>query len=257
MFTMREYKKVESVKEAWEILNAKKPNTLLGGTHFLKMGKKAIATGIDLQSLELNYIKKEEGNVIIGAMASLRAIEENEIIALHFGEVFKDAFAGIVGIQLRNTATIGASVHARYGFSDPCLVLLTLDAKVRLYGEELISMEEYLTRPVKKDFVQEIIIPIKNQKIAYKSYRKSATDLSVLNVCVAYENGAKPRIAVGARPKRAILAKMTMANFDGDIEKAGLSAKSEISVGSNMRGSKEYRSILVETLVTRALKEVI
>lgn len=257
MFTMREYKRPQSIEEAFELLNAKKPNCILGGTHFLKMGKKVIATGIDLQDVGLDYIKEENGVIKIGAMTSLRTMEESELLEKHYGNVFKEAFSGIVGIQLRNTATIGASVHARYGFSDTCLVLLALEASVKLYDKEIIAIEQYLKETLKKDFVTEIAIPIKTQKVTYKSYRKSATDLSVLNVCVANEEGKNPRIAVGARPQRATLAKQAMESFQGDIEKTAITAKEEIIVGSNMRGSSEYRSHLVKVLVARALQEVI
>lgn len=256
MFTAREYVRPNSIDEAWEILNAKKPNTIVSGNHFLKMGRKVIATAIDMQNLKLNEIKEDGENIFIGASVSLRQVEESDLLKKYFGDVFEKAFFGIVGTQFRNTATIGGSVHARYGFSDPCLVFLVLDAKVCLYNEE-ISMEEYLSRPVSKDMVLGVKIPMKEKKVSYQCVRKSATDISVLNVCAANsEEGIK--IAVGSRPKRAALAYKAMnAYLEGkDSSEIGKIASEELVFGSNLRGSSEYRAHLAKVLVKRAVEEV-
>ena len=47
MRVIREYKRAESLEEAWQ-LNQKKSNRVLGGMVWLKMGKMQIGTAIDL-----------------------------------------------------------------------------------------------------------------------------------------------------------------------------------------------------------------
>ena len=50
MRVIREYKRAESLEEAWQ-LNQKKSNRVLGGMVWLKMGKMQIGTAIDLSDL--------------------------------------------------------------------------------------------------------------------------------------------------------------------------------------------------------------
>ena len=47
MFKAREYKRVESLEEAYE-LNQKKSSCILGGMLWLKMGNRNVGTAIDL-----------------------------------------------------------------------------------------------------------------------------------------------------------------------------------------------------------------
>ena len=57
MRVIREYKRAESLEEAWQ-LNQKKSNRVLGGMVWLKMGKMQIGTAIDLSSLGLDTIEE-------------------------------------------------------------------------------------------------------------------------------------------------------------------------------------------------------
>ena len=45
----------------------------------------------------------------------------------------KEALRHIIGVQLRNTATVGGSVWGRFGFSDVITLLLAMDTLVVLY----------------------------------------------------------------------------------------------------------------------------
>ena len=57
MRVIREYKRAESLEEAWQ-LNQKKSNRVLGGMVWLKMGKMQIGTAIDLSGLGLGTIEE-------------------------------------------------------------------------------------------------------------------------------------------------------------------------------------------------------
>ena len=50
-----------------------------------------------------------------------------------FNGAFKEALRHIVGVQFRNTATVGGSVFPRYGFSDVLTVFASVDTYVELY----------------------------------------------------------------------------------------------------------------------------
>ena len=68
MMTIREYKRAESLEEAWQ-LNQKKPNRILGGMIWLKMETINVGTAIDLSGLGLDTIEENEEGFSIGAMA--------------------------------------------------------------------------------------------------------------------------------------------------------------------------------------------
>ena len=74
MRVIREYKRAESLEEAWQ-LNQKKSNRVLGGMVWLKMGKMQIGTAIDLSSLGLDTIEETGEEFRIGCMVTLRDLE--------------------------------------------------------------------------------------------------------------------------------------------------------------------------------------
>ena len=59
MMTIREYKRAESLEEAWQ-LNQKKNNRVIGGMIWLKMEKINVGTAIDLSGLGLDTIEETE-----------------------------------------------------------------------------------------------------------------------------------------------------------------------------------------------------
>ena len=51
MFTLTDIVQPNTLEEAYSILTKRKNNQILGGTAFLRMGKKRIGTGIELSNL--------------------------------------------------------------------------------------------------------------------------------------------------------------------------------------------------------------
>ena len=129
MLTIREYKKAESLEEAYT-LNQKKSNRVIGGMIWLKMETLNVGTAIDLSGLGLDTIEETETEFRIGAMASLRALELHEGLAAYTNGAMRESVRHIVGVQLRNLATVGGSLYSRFGFSDVLTMFLVLDAQV-------------------------------------------------------------------------------------------------------------------------------
>ena len=80
MMTIREYKRAESLEEAWQ-LNQKKTNRILGGMIWLKMETINVGTAIDLSGLGLDTIEETEEGFSIGAMVTLRQLEQHPGLA--------------------------------------------------------------------------------------------------------------------------------------------------------------------------------
>ena len=132
MFKAREYVRVKSLEEAWN-LNQKKSNVIVGGMMWLKMGRGQKGTVIDLSGLGLDTIEETEEEFSIGCMCTLRQLELHEGLNKEFDGIFRECTRHIVGTQFRNGATVGGSVFGRYGFSDILTCLLALDSYVELY----------------------------------------------------------------------------------------------------------------------------
>ena len=132
MMTIREYKRAESLEEAWQ-LNQKRPNRVLGGMIWLKMENINVGTAIDLSGLGLDTIEETDEGFSIGAMVTLRQLELHPGLAAYTDGAVRESVRHIVGVQLRNLATVGGSIYSRFGFSDVLTMFLALNASVELY----------------------------------------------------------------------------------------------------------------------------
>lgn len=260
MLTIKNYARPQSVQEALDLLQAKKSNVVLGGMLWLKMQRKNVDTAIDLADLGLDAIEHTPEGWRIGAMVTLRRLERHPELNELTGGALADSVRGIVGVQLRNLATIGGSVWSRFGFSDPLTLLLALDARVELAGAGGMSLAQFCESGLRRDILTHIILPDAPVRVAYLSQRNSATDLPVLT-CAAVCRGGRWACAVGARPGRAML----FADEDGllakGVDEASAAAFADAVArracfGSNSRGSAEYRREVCRALVSRAVRKI-
>ena len=257
MMTIREYKKAESLEEAWQ-LNQKKPNRVLGGMIWLKMENINVGTAIDLSGLGLDTIEETEEAFSIGAMVTLRQLETHPGLEAYTHGAVREALRHIVGVQLRNLATVGGSIYSRFGFSDVLTAFLAMDCSVELYKGGIVSLAEYAQRPYDRDILVRLIVKKEKAEFYYQSVRNSQTDIPVLTCAAARLEDGSFRIAVGARPLKAV-------RFDFPARKAPAAelaqatadeVTQQIVTGSNMRGSAEYRRHLAGVLTKRAVMEL-
>ena len=245
MITIREYKKVQSLEEAYE-LNQKKSNRIIGGMIWLKMETLNVGTAIDLSDLGLDAVEETETEFRIGAMTTLRTLETHEGRAYTNGAM-RESVRHIVGVQLRNLATLGGSLYSRFGFSDVLTMFLALDASVELYKGGIVPLSEYAERKKDRDVLVRVIVPKKAG--ARFDYRSLLASQSVEITGISHvREGEGCRFVIGSRPARA----MIFAPEAGSAEQMAEQVQREAVLGSNMRGSAAYRRKLVGTLVRRA-----
>lgn len=258
MMTIREYKRAESLEEAWQ-LNQKRSNRVLGGMIWLKMETIPVGTAIDLSGLGLDTIEETDDSFSIGAMVTLRQLEEHAGLAAYTHGAVKEALRHIVGVQLRNLATVGGSIYSRFGFSDVLTLFLAMDCSVELYKGGVISLREYAERPYDRDILVRLIVKKEKAKFFYQSVRNSQTDIPVLTCAAARLDDGSFRIAIGARPLKAVLFEFpaqTGASEQDFARKIAYEVQQQIVTGSNMRGSAEYRRHLAGVLTKRAILEL-
>ena len=257
MMTIREYKRAETLEEAWQ-LNQKKANRVLGGMIWLKMENINVGTAIDLSGLGLDTIEETEDSFSIGAMVTLRQLEEHPGLAAYTHGAVREALRHIVGVQLRNLATVGGSIYSRFGFSDVLTLFMAMDCSVELYKGGIVPLQEYAERPYDRDILVRLIVKKTAAEYLYQSVRNSQTDIPVLTCAAARLADGSYRIAIGARPLKAV-------RFDLPVRQAPAAelaqamadeVKQQIVTGANMRGSAEYRRHLSGVLTKRAVLEL-
>ena len=157
MMTIREYKRVESLEEAWE-LNQKKANRVIGGMIWLKMSRGNVGTAIDISGLGLDQIEETEDAFEIGAMVTLRQLEEHPGLAAYTDGAMRESVRHIVGVQLRNLATVGGSIYGRFGFSDVLTMFLAMDTEVELYKAGRMPLVEFAKQIGGRDILVKLIV---------------------------------------------------------------------------------------------------
>lgn len=285
MISIKEYRKAESLEEAWE-LNQKRTNRIIGGMMWLKMSRGRVQTAIDLSGLGLDTIEERDDAFVIGSMVTLRQLETHPGLDAYTDGAVKEALRHIVGVQFRNGATIGGSLYGRYGFSDVLTLFMTLDAEVELYKGGVIPVSVFAEMSYDWDVLVRVIVKKKPEKYYYQSVRNTDTDFPALTCGAALEADGSLRLCFGARPQKAMMLLNRDGVLDGlcvrensvgrtgsgtveagsesltsaepedaamkRIETIGIYAAENIPTGSNMRGSAAYRSHLVKTLASRA-----
>jgi len=262
LITINDYALPDTLEEAYNLLNKKRSNTVLGGGAFLRLGSKKIGTAIDLSNLMLDAIEETDEFIEIGAMVTFRQVETDPVLKKFANGILSQAVKNIVGVQLRNIATVGATVYSRYGFSDFITALLALDTKVLLYKRGLMRLDEFLADGAKNDILVKVIINKTGRKAAFNMMRNSQSDYAILNVAVS-RLADDWKVIVGARPHRAAIAYeaskyLSSSDLTGEsVQQAAIIASKELSFGTNIKGSREYRRKICTVLVKRAVLEVL
>lgn len=157
MMTIREYKRAESLEEAWCTEPEKaKPHF---GRHDLAGRWKPSMSAPPSTFPVWDWIplRSIEDSFSIGAMVTLRQLEQHPgfppILMVLCGRL-----CAISGVQLRNPATVGGSIYSRFGFSDVLTMFLAMDRDVELYKGGILPLHEYAQRPYDRDVLVRLIV---------------------------------------------------------------------------------------------------
>lgn len=260
MLTINKYVKANCLEQAYE-LNQARNARIMGGMMWMRLGNAKVQTIIDLSALELNQIEETDNVFRIGAMCTLRDLEQHEGLKAMFGDGIAESVRHIVGVQFRNQATVGGSIFGRFGFSDVLTCLLALDTFVELYRGGTIRLSEFVKRKPDNDILISVIVRKSKRKLHYAAIRQAKTDFPVLTCAVVtgFVNGKEAwYITVGARPMKAELLEkewiVPQSTTETRLCQYAKEAAQGFSYGTNMRGSAAYRQRLAEVLILRAMQ---
>ncbi len=148
------YERATSVDGALAALERLGPEArvIAGGHSLLPMMKLRLANPehlVDINDLELAYIREHDGEIRIGALTRHADLLESELLAEHF-PAFRDAEQVIADPVVRNRGTIGGSLCQADAAEDLSSVCSALKADVVIRGaegERVVSMEDFHVGP--------------------------------------------------------------------------------------------------------------
>ena len=256
---------------------------LAGGTDLIpKMKQRVIEPKhiVNLKSIpDLDVIRRNgDRGLHIGALTKIADLEASSVIHERFPLLF--ASAGVIGSkQIRNLATIGGNICNAAPSADMAPGLLVMNAKVMIAGVEgtrTTVLEDFFLGPGNVDLrdgeiLQAIYVPyppLDAKQIYIKHSPRRAMDLAVVSVAVCLILDGKRdtcqdvRIALGAVAPTPVRAHETEVMISGrrrseiDWRIVSDTIRQEANPISDARGSAEYRSEMVGTLIVRAFKRL-
>lgn len=253
MITIQKYVQAQSLEEAWQ-LNQAKRNRIVGGMLWLRLGRGGVGTAIDLSDLGLDTIEETGEAFSIGAMTTLRQLEQHDGLNAYTNGAIRNAVKDIVGVQFRNMATLGGSIWGRFGFSDVLTVFLAMDCYVELYKGGIVPLEQFAGMKKDNDILVRLIVKKTPGKVVYTAMRNQRTDFPVLT-CALSNIGGETKAVIGARPAKAMVIRDENGLLPDGKAFAAFVAE-QAPTDSNIRGSAAYRTHLVRVLVERAAREL-
>ena len=259
MLNIHNYVRPQTLEEAYA-LNQSRRSRILGGMLWLRLGRGTIQTAIDLCDLGLDTIEETPEAFSIGAMVTLRQLEQHPGLHTYTQGAMAAAVKDIVGVQFRNLATVGGSLWGRFGFSDVLTVFQSMDTVVELYKGGQMPLEEFARRKPDTDILVRVLVKKPPGKFVYRTMRNQRTDFPVI-ACALSCIGGEYRASVGARPGRAMVIRdaehLLSAGITEDSARAFARYVAEQTpTEGNLRGSAQYRTHLIEVLTRRNALEL-
>ncbi|MCP3674421.1 MAG: xanthine dehydrogenase family protein subunit M [Gammaproteobacteria bacterium] len=290
MENIEQYYTPSTLAEAVQLLaNCEGNATLLaGGTDLMNQvnaGAKTIATNfINIKRIkELSDITITDNKIRIGALTSITAIQQSELIKEQ-ASILSDTADAFASGQIRNSATIGGNLCNASPAGDGCIPLLALDAVVGLSSFEngevktrLLALKDFFVGPGStqchtNEILSFVEFDAKPEGIGFfeKFGTRPALDISIVSIGFHASKNNKTlsnvRIALGAvgpTPLRAYETEKVIENktlndltpeFITSVEEI---IAQEISPISDVRGSDWYRKEMVSKLLKRILNYVV
>ena len=248
----------KTVEEAYEMVVKNKMAPMLAGGCWLRLGRRTWPAVIDMAVLDLRYVREEDHEFVIGAMATQGDVERFEPLQQFCGGAVVRGIKEILGVQFRNMATMGGSVASKFGFSDIIPALLAVHADIVTHKGGRMSMKEYMNYR-ERDILVEIRIPKQEASVAVEALRISRGDFPYLTGSIRHDDIGY-EVYIGTRPGAPQLAEKASALLSekgvAALDDAAQVASEELVFQKNSHASKEYRVEMAKAMVRRLVKEV-
>jgi CO/xanthine dehydrogenase FAD-binding subunit len=222
---------------------------------------------------ELDYIRRKDGRLHVGALTRQSMLERSTIVADHW-PLLHEALHWVAHPQIRNRGTIGGSVAHADPAAELPVALAALDGAVRVRsarGERRVQWSDlfvtHLTTSLEADeLLVEVELPPLPERTgcAFSEYARRHGDFALGGAAATItvdESGTCTRASIallGAAPVplRATAAEGLLIGRAPDEEaarEAGSAAVRDLTPTGDIHGSSSYRRRLLEAMVRRAI----
>jgi carbon-monoxide dehydrogenase medium subunit/2-furoyl-CoA dehydrogenase FAD binding subunit len=276
-----EYLTPKTVKETIGLLEqyGDEIKVLAGGQSLVPMLNFRVARPkflVDINGIrELEYIREERGELVIGALTREWAVEKSPLVREKC-PILPKAISYIGHLPIRTRGTIGGSlVHADPSAELP-IMACALDAKMKIVGpagERVLRAEEffmtYLTSAMEAaEILVEVRIPVFAAQTGWSFMELSRRHgdfaiVAVASMLTMGEKGVcqKAKIALGGVAPTPIRARAAEDLLTGKaitealMAEAGIKAAEATDPESDYHASAEYRKDMSRVYTVRSLKE--
>ncbi|HOV17338.1 MAG TPA: FAD binding domain-containing protein [Candidatus Cloacimonadota bacterium] len=274
-----------SLEELWELLQNKKTDKikfLAGGTDLQVQANIQNQHPEEIISLseinELQGIKLADKYLRIGAAVTLSEIRQNKSVQRYF-PLLITTIEQMASEQIRNVATLAGNIANASPVADGATALLALEAVLELAsakGIRKIKLSIFYhaykqTALQEGEIILSVLLPLPSENNNlfgfWKSAKRKSLDISSVVTAVQIQmQGAKINkavISVGGVAPYPALAVKTMAFLKGKIasfeliNKAAEKAQQEFTPISDLRGSEQYRRLLIKNHLLKLLSEIL
>lgn len=274
-----EYDDPPTVEEALELLarHGDDCKVLAGGQSLVPLMNFRLARParlIDINGVDsLSHITRDDGRLVIGAMTRHTQIEHSAEVAEGW-PLLTEAIGWVGHSQIRNRGTIGGSVaHADPAAELPA-AFAALDASFQLRskrGSRVLSWKEFFvseftTALAPDELVTAVEVPAQDPSTgtAFVEYARRHGDFALGGAAVTIKLGPDGRaehvtialLSAGPAPVRAEPAERQLRGSkidESSIRAASVAAIQGLHPTSDIHGSTEYRTALLQTMTERAL----
>jgi carbon-monoxide dehydrogenase medium subunit len=223
--------------------------------------------------LGLDYIKEEDGALVIGAGTTVAHLLASDLVKKKLGALAHAAETH-ASPAIRTAATIGGNLGTGSPAGDMIPPLMVMDAEVRLAsaeGERVVPVKDFFTGPQEtvcaaEELIVEIRVPLLAGKAVFEKLgRRKAQVCSIVSACARLEMDGKvckdARIVLGSMaptPLRCTKAEkmITGKELDEDlIARCAAEAVAESSPIDDQRATAWYRKQAGKALVARAVAQ--
>lgn len=231
---------------------------------------------VDLNGLSsLDYVRINNGEVRLGALARQRRLERDPLVAQH-APLLHEAMPWVAHPQIRNRGTLGGSLAHADPAAELPVIALALGARFRAAstrGERWIAAEDFFhglftTDLAPDEMLVEVALPSQSPHTgsAFMEFARRRGDYALMGVAAVVtldEQGICQQarlvyLNAGDGPVNAAQAASLLqghaASVEGIEAAAALAAENEISPMGNVHASPNYQRHLARVLTRRALK---
>lgn len=272
-FKPEKYHKPQTTHDVSTLLQENGAKIIAGGTDLFVNRPPETRSLVDLTLLGLDYVKRDDEGIAIGATTCFTKIIESPILDGQPYSVLKESAKEIGHHNLRHIASIGGNICNAVPSADSPVALIALDANSIIdgvSGERTLPLKDFfkhVRQTVLKpgEYLKEVQIPQqpKNSAASFQKIGRTKVDIALVNACcrLTLEDGAisDSRMVLGAvapTPVRVLDAETYLNGKTLDektIEKAAQLAASATSPISDHRASAEYRLEMSRVLAKRAI----